>query len=645
VSNGAARDLIGRAAGHDTIERGRPVQETQRPRLLRARRTAALIAPLIAFVGVLVGAQPATAALIDPNLLSNGSFEGAAQSPGPTPGWQLRGSAAAAYTGSAEDGSYFADFVPNKVNGSIYQDVPVSASAGQSFQVTIWIRAGVGTVSAIVAVWGNLNGTGSASKAVTAGAGWQRVSVVMAVRGATNAVRVQIYGSPGSHISLDNAVLTYQLLKNNSFEAAGRNGGPTTNWQVLNGGSAAWASSAAPDGKYIGDFVANKPNGSILQDVPVNAGIGQIYQARVWVRTLSTSAILAIWGNANGTGAASVRITPSSTWQQVTVSMALRGRTSTIRVQIYASPGAHVNLDDALLAPVSPSAQTSPAPISTSRYLRDLTGGATDAALMRNRGVVDASNNPSNHAYLQLLDIGGQDQSRGGVLLSATSKFITYAQLVTAVQNYIAGYASRQLPGAPVVIAIGTNNDVDVSAATGRDWADRVVDPLVSFAAQYPGITIAGADDTEPGFSAPVTSSRAWLSGYLGATSARFVFNGSADGCSWTAINGTCNNGWRATDLYWISAGAAPTRIISLPQIYNSTMAVQWGYISRTGAASGSAKVNFGGPLTEYTACSQAGGCGSLGGNAAWSALWSAINSDARTAQSSLPHSTDLRIN
>jgi hypothetical protein len=310
------------------------VQETQRPRLLRARRTAALIAPLIAFVGVLVGAQPATAAVIDPNLLSNGSFEGAAQSPGPTPGWQLSGGAAAAYTGSAEDGSYFADFVPNKVNGSIYQDVPVSASAGQSFQVTIWIRAGVGTVSAIVAVWGNLNGTGSASKAVTAGAGWQRVSVVMAVRGATNAVRVQIYGSPGSHISLDNAVLTYQLLKNNSFEAAGRNGGPTTNWQVLNGGSAAWASSAAPDGKYIGDFVANKPNGSILQDVPVNAGIGQIYQARVWVRTLSTSAILAIWGNANGTGAASVRITPSSTWQQVTVSMALRGDPSLRAIRI-----------------------------------------------------------------------------------------------------------------------------------------------------------------------------------------------------------------------------------------------------------------------------------------------------------------------
>jgi len=615
------------------------VDGPHRPKRRRAQRVAALIVPLVVLIGIVVGALPAQAAVTDPNLLSNGSFEGAAQSPGPTAGWQLNGGAAAAYKGSAEDASFFADFVPSVVNGSIYQDVPVSASAGQSFQVTIWIRAGVGTVTAAVAVWGNLNGTGSALRTITAGAGWQRVSMVMSVRGATNAVRVQIYGNPGSHINLDNAVLTYQLLKNNSFEAA------TTNWRVTDGATAAWGSSTAPDGSYLADFVANKPNGSILQDVPVNAGIGQIYQASVWVRTPSTSAILAIWGNLNGTGAASVRITPSSTWQQVTVSMALRGRTSTIRVQIYASPGAHVNLDNALLAPVSPSAQTSPAPISTSRYLRDLTGGATDATLMRNRGIVDASNNPSNHAYLQLLDIGGQDQSRGGVLLSATSKFITYAQLVTAVQNYIAGYASRQLPGAPVVIAIGTNNDVDVSTATGRDWADRVVDPLVSFAAQYPGITIAGADDTEPGFSAPVVSSRAWLSGYLGATSARFVFNGSADGCSWTSINGTCNNGWRATDLYWISAGAAPTRIISLPQIYNSTMAVQWGYISRTGAASGSAKVNFGGPLTEYTACSQAGGCGSLGGNAAWSALWSAINSDARTAQSSLPHSTDLRIN
>ena len=60
-----------------------------------------------------------------------------------------------------------------------------------------------------------------------------------------------------------------------------------------------------------------------------------------------------------------------------------------------------------------------------------------------------------------------------------------------------------------------------------------IVNPVASYSAsRYPGTVIAGANDMEPGFSANVSQTRAWLSGYLGATTARFVFNGSADGCS-----------------------------------------------------------------------------------------------------------------
>ena len=98
------------------------------------------------------------------------------------------------------------------------------------------------------------------------------------------------------------------------------------------------------------------------------------------------------------------------------------------------------------------------------------------------------------------------------------------------------------------------------------------------------------------------------------ATKAPFVFNGSADGCSWTAPAKGCNNGWTMAGLYQLAGGLAPTRIVNLPQIYNTTMPKQWKYISLTGVNAGSPRINFGGPLTEWTACDQAGGCGSITG-------------------------------
>ena len=96
--------------------------------------------------------------------------------------------------------------------------------------------------------------------------------------------------------------------------------------------------------------------------------------------------------------------------------------------------------------------------------------------------------------------------------------------------------------------------------------------------------------------------------------------------------------------LYNLSGGAAPTRMQNLPQIYNNTMADQWKYISLTGIAAAKPRINFLGPLTEWTACSQAGGCGSLTGVSAWNKMWADLQSDARLKVSSLPHATDLRI-
>jgi hypothetical protein len=293
----------------------------------------------------------------------------------------------------------------------------------------------------------------------------------------------------------------------------------------------------------------------------------------------------------------------------------------------------------------SPPPQNTPAPVSTSRYIRNIRGSSrSELAMMRSEGATDAYYNPSGHGYLQLLDIGGQDQYDGGVVLSAGVRFVTYGDLVANLKAYVDGYHSKQKPSAPVTIAIGTNNDMDVSKSSGRTWARRVVQPVVDYAKRYPGITIAGANDIEPGFRASYTQTKRWLGGYLANTHAPFVFNGSADGCSWTNINQGCNNGWRMAGLYHLAAGAAPVRMLNLPQIYNTTMAAQWKYISLTGIAAGSPRINFGGTLTEWTACNQARSCGSLTGHTAWRTMWNNLQSDVRLKVASLPYSTDLRI-
>jgi len=230
-------------------------------------------------------------------------------------------------------------------------------------------------------------------------------------------------------------------------------------------------------------------------------------------------------------------------------------------------------------------------------------------------------------------------------VLSATTRFVSYANLVKDVNAYVDGYASAQKASAPITIAVGTNNDMDVTASTGVTWARTVVNPVVIHARPHPNIKIAGANDVEPGFRGTYAQTKAWLLGYLGATSARFVFNGSADGCAWTVTARRCNNGWSMAGLYNLSAGASPSRIVNLPQIYNNTMAAQWKYISLTGVGQSRPRINFGGALTEWTACAQvSGSCGSLTGVNAWRQMWGQLQSHPSLKVLTLPYSTDLRI-
>ena len=280
-----------------------------------------------------------------------------------------------------------------------------------------------------------------------------------------------------------------------------------------------------------------------------------------------------------------------------------------------------------------------PGEVTRSHYLRHLTGGPGDAVAMRALGRRDAQQNTGRQQHIVLLDIGGQ--LRNGVLLSTTPRYITYSALSRAVIAYVQGYHSAQHKGAPVTVAIGTNNDLQTSAWTGRVWARQVVQPVHRVARHYAGITVAGATDIEPGFRVGPGGSRAWVSGFLHATKASLIFNGSADGCSPVQPGSRCAHGWTARDLAWVAGAASPRRISALPQVYNYTMADQWAMISLTARHDGNGALHFHGPLTENAACRGEKNCPTMGSLAAWQAL---RNSLSLLGPVSLPARTDLDV-
>ncbi|HEY3717215.1 MAG TPA: hypothetical protein VGL39_22050 [Jatrophihabitantaceae bacterium] len=294
-----------------------------------------------------------------------------------------------------------------------------------------------------------------------------------------------------------------------------------------------------------------------------------------------------------------------------------------------------------------------PIATSTSRYVRNLTNTASDASTMHDEGCADAQGNASGSEHLQLLDIGAQYQSGStwGAALSVVDTKVPDANLVTAINGYVDGYASCRTGTDRTIVAIATNNDALTAAVRGTSaggrWAGEVINPVAAHAASYAGVVIAGANDIESDFRGLVTEAAAWTRGYLAATSAPYIFIGAATGCPTTGPGGTCKWGWTERNYFDLAHGIAPTRILALPQIYYQANATQWRYIAATGA-SGANRVDFIGSLSEFAACQNPGsGCdltGLLTASASWQALRSALSSNAAISLQRLPISTDLRI-
>jgi hypothetical protein len=302
---------------------------------------------------------------------------------------------------------------------------------------------------------------------------------------------------------------------------------------------------------------------------------------------------------------------------------------------------------------------------STGRYVRNISnGGPADVTTMGGEGCADAHANSGAGPYVVVLHIGAQSQhsplsaNNPGVALSGfsenTTPRLTYPQLVTALDGYLDGYVECRTGGASVTVAIATNNDGDFVQYTatrkGTDWAAQVIEPLRAHATSSNWLDVVGANDIEAGFASSEAQAEQWEGAYLGKTSAKLIFTGSADACptglapsAWFNCGAVLDdNGvakvWTQANYIQLAHGLNASRVFALPQIYYPTQAWQWAAIALHG--NGVHDNFFIGVLTELAAVPNEN---QLTSEQAWGALWDAISASTQVTQSAPASATDLR--
>ena len=243
----------------------------------------------------------------------------------------------------------------------------------------------------------------------------------------------------------------------------------------------------------------------------------------------------------------------------------------------------------------------------------------------------------------------GSPQVSGGVYGVSTygNSFTSMAGVENALENYAKGfYTCTGSNLSTLRVVAGTSNYGSyVSYGHGQALANSVnnINSWLSTQGYTQYITAAGGSDMETSWNSPATT-RSWADGYNSTHQYGLYNYGDAGGCP-KSQGGTCNGGWTQGDIYYVSWGVPAG--YALPEIYNTTgtNAAQWQQVSLWGYLNSSqGKITFSGAMTQYDACVQNGGCTGTNNtpSAGWSQLYNSVNSDSRTAQSTLRWSTDM---
>jgi hypothetical protein len=232
-------------------------------------------------------------------------------------------------------------------------------------------------------------------------------------------------------------------------------------------------------------------------------------------------------------------------------------------------------------------------------------------------------------------------------------------QIAAAVEQF--GYGYWYCVGADfdshLRIGIGTSNYGGsiyslVTSGHGQAWA-RMVNLVNDWFKNTcmrgcdGQVDAVGASDIELSWN-DYTTSLDWLNGYDSANNYPLYNFGAIPGCPYLASPGAqCGGGgyyWSKEQVWMVTYGLNP--VFPLPEIYRTdgVNAQQWYLMSVYSYTAHGAKMEFIGPMAQYQACLQRGGCSTIDNTAdqAWKQLYTLLNGDARTAGETLPYATDI---
>ena len=267
---------------------------------------------------------------------------------------------------SARDGVRYGATNTSSSGGGIYEDVPLSASPGNLYCASAWVRTQVGSSSAgsgQFAVWlldGSYNENGVASfSGLGSGSSWRQVQACVAASTAHDKMRIQLYPKPGGPtVDIDDVDVHSSLASNGGFESgvAPWAAYPGTNSNFVRYHNGDVSGESARDGVRYGATNTSSSGGGIYEDVPLSASPGNLYCASAWVRTQvgsssAGSGQFAVWlldGSYNENGVASFSgLGSGSSWRQVQACVAASTAHDKMRIQLYPKPGGPtVDVDD-----------------------------------------------------------------------------------------------------------------------------------------------------------------------------------------------------------------------------------------------------------------------------------------------------------
>ena len=234
---------------------------------------------------------------------------------------------------------------------------------------------------------------------------------------------------------------------------------------------------------------------------------------------------------------------------------------------------------------------TDPFPGSTRSHY--LTGTAT--AALSKAGARDGRAAAAAGILDALVVLGGGEPADGGhVRLPGSGRRASYADVRRAAIAFGRGW--RRAAGAPplTLVVMAAAHGPLINRTAGARWGATVAD----VARSLPGVDVRGGLDVEVEW-APAVAVRAWVSGYLGATSRPFVDVGACTCPPFARLPGT----WSRNDLAAIADAGG--RGVVVPQIYATAggNATEWAALARWADDHHRPAVRFAGVLTEQAAC------------------------------------------